>query len=115
MPGISISISISGSTVTTIVVVTVVGTIAIVDQVDITEVTMVVVAAVGEPVSTRVAGSWGTGLYVAVAIGAEHKGPGITVVETIGFTLALVLAMEGVGGGSTGHQGQENNCNLHGG
>jgi hypothetical protein len=94
--------------------VTVVGSIAMINQVHITEVIVGVVATMAELAMSRVAGSWGTGLDVTVAIGAEHKGLGITVVQTIIVALAIVLAPVGVTirGSSIGHHGEEDE-DLH--
>jgi hypothetical protein len=92
--------------------VTMVGSISMINQVHITEVIVAVVATMAELAMSRVAGSWGTGLDVAVAIGAEHKGLGITVVQTIVFTLAIVLALVGGGGSSISHEGEDDE-NLH--
>ena len=94
--------------------------IAIVYQVDITEVPVAVVATMGVFVIGRVLGSWCTGLNIAVSIGAEDKGLGITIVDTIIATFAWVYAMVRIAcpvvvviitrGSSTGHQSQ---CNQH--
>jgi hypothetical protein len=86
--------------------------IAMINQVHITEVIVGVVATMAELAMCRVAGSWGTWLDVAVAIGAEHKGLGITVVQTIVVTLAIVLALVGVGGSSISHKGEDDE-DLH--
>jgi hypothetical protein len=103
----------------------------VVNQVDITEVTMAVVGSTAVGLSFGVLSSWGTGLDVAVAIGADHKGVLVLVVEAIMATPAwvetviLVASMRAmvttvsmgtmmvVGrGSSTGHHSQENE-NLH--
>ena len=124
---ISVSaVSIAG-TVVSIVVVTVIsistvvisralGSTAIINQVDITEIPVVVlatiaVASIGR-VAARVAGTGGTGLHIAVAIGAEDKGIVITEVETIIATLAGVAAILGVGGRGSSHEGEDDE-DLH--
>ena len=90
----------------------VLGSIAIINQVDITEVPVVVLATIAVASIGRVAGTWGTGLHVAVAVGAEDKGFLITEVETIIATLAGVPAVVGVGSRGNSHEGEDDE-DLH--
>ena len=89
--------------------------IAIVNQVYITEIPVSIAATIAVASITRVAGSWGTGLHIAVSIGAENKRGFILVVQTIISTLSWVLAMKDiiVRGNSQSHEGCESNENLH--
>ena len=57
-------------------------------------------------------GTRGTGLHVAVAVGAENKGFLITEIETIVATLAGVVAIVDVRSRGSSHEGEDNE-NLH--
>ena len=115
----AVSITISTVVVTVISISAVViaisralGSIAIIYQVDITEIPVVVLATIAVASVGRVAGTRGTGLHVAVAIGAEDEGIVITEVETIIAALAGVAAIVGVGGRGRSHEGEDDD-DLH--
>ena len=106
---------ISVSTVVIAIVNSTLGSISFINQVHITEIPVVILATIAVTSIARVAGTGGTGLHIAVAVGAEDKGFLITEIETIVAALAGVAAMVGVStrGSSDSHKGSESNENLH--
>ena len=94
------SITIAGTIVGVVITITIagfVGSISLIHKVHITEIPVVVFATLAVFVVSRVAGTRGTGLHVAVTIGTEDKGFLITEVQTIISTVAGVHAIVGVG------------------
>ena len=98
--GITTMVTISIATKIVAFVVTMIfDSIAMIHQVHSTEIIVAIGIAIRIRAIRLVAGSGGTRLHIAVAIGAEHERPVITKVESIIATLVYVLAMVGVGFG----------------
>jgi len=68
---------------------------SVVDEVDVTEVTVVVVTAAVVVVVGRVTGPWSARLLVGVAIGADDERPVVLVVEPIVAAFTPVVSVEG--------------------
>ena len=76
-------VTVESVSVSTVMSVSVWDARTVVDQVDVTEVTVVVVGSVGVVIEGGVTGSRGAWLFVGVSIGADHEGGVVSVVETV--------------------------------
>ena len=56
---------------------------AVVDEVDVTEITVVIVSSVTELVVSGITGAWSARLFVGVTVGADDERVVILVVETV--------------------------------